>query len=218
MNKEIQLEVNFNNIKNIKIPTSMLDSVYVENFWYYKRLIDTHTTNRKTMLQIGADKGNHSQSKEFWGVDKYINLDIQNDNSEYTVVGDITDCKNLFDDETFDLVFTSDTFEHLKEPWKAAKEIVRVLNPGGIVFISTAFSWRYHPVPIDYWRFSPQCLSFLFEELDCIETNWDNLNRRQPIQGSTREDTCPTDHINKAVKLEGWIENWRVYYLGRKKL
>ena len=36
-----------------------------------------------------------------------------------------------FDDEAFDLVITSDIFEHIFNPWRAFEEVQRVLTPGG---------------------------------------------------------------------------------------
>ena len=105
-----------------------------------------------------------------------------------------------------------DTLEHVTEPRKAAHEICRLLKPGGMVCIVTVFSWRYHADPIDYWRFTPHCLKFLFKDLECIETNWDIRNRRVPYQGKEETEICPEDEFGP------WIENWRVYYIGRKPI
>jgi SAM-dependent methyltransferase len=45
-------------------------------------------------------------------------------------------CQNLesltYPDEKFDLVITSDIFEHIRNPLRAFKEVLRVLVPGGI--------------------------------------------------------------------------------------
>ncbi len=216
MTLEETIKLNLNNINNIKIPTSMLDSVMIDSNMYFINLIKQYLIPGK-MLKVGGSFENHHNSKKFWGVTEYINVDINDDKHPLTIAGDITDCKNIFSDNTFDFVECTDTFEHIAEPWKAAKEIIRILKPGGITFIKAPFSWRYHPVPIDYWRFSPQCLINLFKELECIECNWESLNRRHPMQGSTREDTCPEDHVNGYIGVHGWLENWRVYYLGIKK-
>jgi len=45
-------------------------------------------------------------------------------------------CQNLeqlsFDDESFDLIVSSDIMEHVRKYWKAFEEIWRVLKPGGL--------------------------------------------------------------------------------------
>jgi SAM-dependent methyltransferase len=45
--------------------------------------------------------------------------------------------KMTFDDNTFDLFITQDVFEHVLNPQVAAKEILRVLKPGGAHIFTT---------------------------------------------------------------------------------
>ena len=124
------------------------------------------------------------------------------------VVADITSCPEL-ESGSFDAVFSIDVLEHVREPWLAAAEIVRLLKPGGFTYHSTLFSWRYHPAPADYWRFTPDSLTFLFSELDLVRSDFDTVERRRNLVG------------RGLYKLEsdafgGWRENWRVFYAGVK--
>lgn len=54
-------------------------------------------------------------------------------------------CENLedltFEDETFDLVISSDIFEHVRRPSSAFQELWRVLAPGGMHIFTVPFSW-----------------------------------------------------------------------------
>ncbi|MFA5828062.1 MAG: class I SAM-dependent methyltransferase [Candidatus Shapirobacteria bacterium] len=51
------------------------------------------------------------------------------------------DLMNLsFSDQTFDIVLSSDVFEHISKPYLAHKEIYRVLKPGGIHIFTVPFS------------------------------------------------------------------------------
>lgn len=129
-----------------------------------------------------------------------------------TIVADITDCRNEIADATFDLVVSSDVFEHIDRPWLAAQEIGRILKPGGIAITITVWSWRNHPCPIDYWRYSPECLEFLFSDLDLLEKGYDLSRRRQNEMGKRLDglDSVPLD------ELGGWRENWGVYCVNRK--
>lgn len=58
------------------------------------------------------------------------------------------ECQNLmsltYPDESFDLVITSDIFEHVRKPYQAFEEIRRVLRPGGIHVFSIPL---LHPMP-----------------------------------------------------------------------
>lgn len=57
-----------------------------------------------------------------------------------------------FRDGAFDRVFALNVFEHLREPKRAAAEILRVLKPGGAVSIHTAFLQALHEEPHHYYN------------------------------------------------------------------
>lgn len=164
------------------------------------------------VLEIGGLSEDHSAKTIFNKPDfEYYNLDLELSRMENTFVGDITSCPQI-EDESFDVVFAADVFEHVNRPWLAAEEITRILKKGGFAFIFTLWSWRYHPLPIDYWRFSPECLKFLFSGLETVEAEFDMSNRRADIRGfwENKLDHVPVD------SLGGWRENWAVYYIGKK--
>ena len=143
---------------------------------------------------------------------RYHNLNIGPTNIPGTIVADITDCRAEVADETFDLVLSSSVFEHIDRPWLAAAEIARILRPGGLAITWTVWAWRNHPCPIDYWRFSPECLEFLFGDLVTLEKGYDLSRRRKNRMGFWRNgmDSVPLD------ELGGWRENWGVYCVARK--
>lgn len=65
-------------------------------------------------------------------------------------------------------------FEHLQRPWIAAQEIANMLSPDGIVYVETHHTFPQHGYPADYWRFSEESLSLIFEDagLDVIRTGY----------------------------------------------
>ncbi|MCC6177168.1 MAG: class I SAM-dependent methyltransferase [Chloroflexi bacterium] len=71
-----------------------------------------------------------------------------------------------FGDESFDAIVCTEVFEHLLDPPAAAREIVRVLKPGGRLILTTRFCFPLHDRPADYWRFTPYTLTRLFAPLD----------------------------------------------------
>lgn len=143
---------------------------------------------------------------------RYHDLNLVASDIPNTIIADITDCADVIADDSFDVVFSSDVFEHIDRPWLAAAEIARILRPGGIAITHTLFSWRNHPCPIDYWRYSAECLEFLFDDLTCLEKGYDLSQRRddQPGFWPSGNDSVPVDQFG------GWREHWSVYCVSGK--
>ena len=66
-----------------------------------------------------------------------------------------------FADACVGTVLMLETLEHIENPLLAMAEIFRVLNPGGLVVISSAMDYPVHERPADYWRFTPQGFELL---------------------------------------------------------
>ena len=93
----------------------------------------------------------------------WVGFDIQ-PHANCEIVGDAHDLP--FQDESFDAVHTVSVFEHLRKPWRAAAEIVRVLRPGGVLFCSVPFAYPIHGSPYDFFRYTPDGLVSVFEALE----------------------------------------------------
>ena len=74
-----------------------------------------------------------------------------------------------FPDQSLDGVVACGLFEHLKKPWECAKEIIRVLKPGGYVYIEVPLLQGIHYNPFDEQRFTPDGLETLFSGLETIK-------------------------------------------------
>ena len=57
-----------------------------------------------------------------------------------------------FRDSSFDRVFAFNVFEHLRDPARAAREILRVLKPGGALALHTAFLQPLHEAPRHFFN------------------------------------------------------------------
>jgi len=64
--------------------------------------------------------------------------------------------------------------EHVRLPWRASRELHRVLKPGGLIIVTVPFKHDYHKAPDDYWRFSPMGLRVLFEPFTNEVAGWIN--------------------------------------------
>ena len=59
-----------------------------------------------------------------------------------------------FLDETFDLVICDAVLEHVPNPQAIVSEILRVLRPGGQVYVEVPFLQGFHADPHDYQRYT----------------------------------------------------------------
>ncbi len=81
--------------------------------------------------------------------DHVINLDV----IQFPWVDVVCTCPELpFRDAIFDGVVSQAVFEHIPDPFKAARELLRVLKPGGRVLIDTAFMQPFHGDPDHYFN------------------------------------------------------------------
>jgi SAM-dependent methyltransferase len=67
-----------------------------------------------------------------------------------------------FKDETFDGVLCLNVLEHVKDPFKAAREIARVMKPGGRLYCVVPFLQQVHGYPHHYYNMTAQGLKNLF--------------------------------------------------------
>lgn len=74
-----------------------------------------------------------------------------------------------FPDNTFDYVYSLAVFEHLQTPWLAASEILRVLKPGGKVYVLSAFNQHIHGYPHHYFNMTDMGLRRIFENYEDVQ-------------------------------------------------
>lgn len=63
-----------------------------------------------------------------------------------------------------DCVKCTELLEHVEHPEKVLDEISRILKPGGILILSTPFSFGIHSDPYDFQRFTDQKLKRMLED------------------------------------------------------
>ena len=68
-----------------------------------------------------------------------------------------------FEDNSIDLVVSGQTFEHIKNPFRSAAELTRVLKPGCFMIIIAPSTGKPHD-KIDCWRFYPDSFKAIAEE------------------------------------------------------
>lgn len=123
------------------IKESNLDLDVANSHWNtgpLRKMLDK--TSGKRVLSFGSGDGGDRQWLEQAGYE-LVCFDIYP--GPFTDI--VCDGHELpFSDAQFDIVVSTAVFEHLYNPFQAAKEIARVLKPGGALVGSAAFLEAYH--------------------------------------------------------------------------
>jgi len=67
-----------------------------------------------------------------------------------------------FVDAVFDAVFSFNVLEHVRNPFLAAQELIRVLKPGGKLYAVVPFLQPFHAYPHHYYNMTAEGLANLF--------------------------------------------------------
>ena len=127
-------------------------------------------------LRISSKRGNRINPDMKW-ISNMINqnsvdykiMDVVPDYNP-DIVGDIHNMP--FADNSLEAIICMAVFEHIENHLKAAKELYRVLKPGGYCLVQAPFLYYYHPEKgyyNDYWRFTPDSLRMLFKDFSNFE-------------------------------------------------
>lgn len=79
--------------------------------------------------------------------------------------------------QRYDLIIAEQVFEHIENPYRAARNVRAMLRPGGMFLITLPFLIRYHPAPGDYRRWTASGLRlFLLQAgfMDVETDSWGN--------------------------------------------
>lgn len=87
-------------------------------------------------------------------------------------------CKDVMD-RHFDLVIADQVWEHLLYPYRATRNVLAMLKPGGHFLVTTPFLIRVHAIPFDCTRWTETGMKhFLgecgFDEASVITGSWGN--------------------------------------------
>ena len=87
-----------------------------------------------------------------------------------------------FADDQFDFILCGAVLEHTRRPWDVAREMCRVLKPGGTVRVDWPFISPVHGYPGHYFNAPPEGVISLFEQHCDVEYSVVASNNH-PIQG-----------------------------------
>jgi SAM-dependent methyltransferase len=113
------------------------------------------------VLEVGAkDYGSTVSFRDLYR-GEYLGVDLEAGKGVDQVV-DLGAGLGGLPESHFALAICCSVLEHTPTPWVMAETLTRLLRPGGALYISVPWVWRYHAYPDDYFRFSPRAVQSLF--------------------------------------------------------
>lgn len=133
-------------------------------------------------------------AKRFGARATFVGLDLA-EGSNVDCVADICSAprtlKARLGGQPFDLVICCHVLEHARHPARAAHNVMQLLRPGGLVFVSASWSQAFHAAPDDYWRFSVRGLMLLFGRLEIASTFYSGGDVGLDVAYRTERDGRP---------------------------
>jgi len=120
----------------------------------------------KKIIEVGSYNVNGSLRHiiEFFDPAEYVGIDIQ-DGPDVDIVCDAEDIIERFGEESFDVVISTETVEHIKDWKKVISNIKRICKPNGLILVSgRSPGYPYHPHPIDGWRYGLDDIRQIFSD------------------------------------------------------
>lgn len=119
---------------------------------------------RKYLLDLGCGVKpfKHIYSKY---ATRSIGIDVAQSPHDSKSVDIIYDGRNIpFSENEFDIVFSTEVMEHVPDPQHFLNEINRVMQPGGVLIMTTPFMVQLHEEPYDFYRYTKHGIQHLLSK------------------------------------------------------
>ena len=88
-------------------------------------------------------------------------------------------CKDVINENKYDLIIADNVWEHLKYPYRATRNVFKMLRPNGYFLVITPFLIKIHNVPIDCSRWTEDGMRYFLSEAgfdlkNIITNSWGN--------------------------------------------
>lgn len=121
---------------------------------FFETYIPQLTAAKPTVVEIGAQDVNGTLRDVCPRGPEYIGLDFADGKGVDRIMRDPYHLP--LEDASVDIVVSSSCFEHAEFFWLAVLDIMRVLKPGGLLYMNVPSNGLFHRYPVDCWRFYPE--------------------------------------------------------------
>ncbi len=148
------------------LPRAWWDRIDLENAGIreFVRIAAEQIAAGSRVLDAGAGQGLY---KEYFQHARYVGVDFGcgEDQWDYSGLDIIGRLENLpFKDSVFDAILCTQVLEHVPEPEMVLRELNRVTQPGGKLYLTAPQGFGEHQAPYDYFRFTRYGLRHILEK------------------------------------------------------
>jgi SAM-dependent methyltransferase len=105
------------------------------------------------VIELGSQNVNGSLRDHCPATARYVGMDMAPANGVDLVIEPGTPFP--IPDDSVDVAVTSSAFEHDVCFWDTFLDLMRVLRPGGLLYVNAPSNYAFHRYPVDCWRFYP---------------------------------------------------------------
>ena len=118
----------------------------------------TNTDKNKNILDAGA--GGKQPYKKYFKHLNYESTDFTY-NKNHAFICSLEDIPKP--NNSYDYILCTQVLEHISNPQQAINELYRILNKGGLLFLTAPQGWGLHLKPYHYFNFTRYGLKHLFK-------------------------------------------------------
>src|SRR5438552_8731054 len=141
----------------------------------FRSISDSEVAGRRVMEIGSADRnGSLRPIIESYHPREYVGIDVE-PGPGVDRVAEAGQIARVFGEESFDLVVSTETLEHIRDWRGAASNTKRAGKRGGVVVLTTrSIGFPYHAYPHDFWRYEPEDVRAIFSDMDIVRMERDS--------------------------------------------
>ncbi len=192
------------------------------NEWCYEFVKQTFSywPDAPRVLEVGARDINGSvrsicepRAKEYIGADIEMGKGVD-------VLADANNLTAQFEEESFDVVLSTEMVEHIDNWPTVFYEMMAVLKPDGLLILTTrSIGFEIHDYPHDYWRYSSKDMKDIFKPAGDIKLISDDMTYGFPCgagvavqKKKSKNLSSWKAHLRKSIELYNVIVSDRITY------
>lgn len=129
--------------------------------YYIKKII---WENKNIICGRCLEIKDNRYGKKLQNIEKLDILDIDKNNKEANLHGDLKNLHNI-PDNLYDSIILTQVLQYIDEPSSALRECFRILKIGGHLFLTVPAMSRHDPKAEEFWRFTSEGINKLLSPI-----------------------------------------------------